>query len=388
MTTSSQNYKETLTRLISQLASSRFLRWWLGELSSLVPAWMRQSKLDSDQFMAIPLEQVNAQWSRPEGDEQRDLVLTLPRSRVLSKTITLPLATEENLRQVLEFQMEQHTPFAPSQVYYGYTVSGRDFDKGQLAVELVVTPRDVVDAAIKILGVHGGAVRAVFSQEMWVKGNFVNLLPQALGSAPSPLMEGANPWLVALAILLALSAMTMPLVIKREAVVQMLPWVEKGKKAAESVDAVRRELDARVDQHNYLLEKRQLMPAVIQILEELTRILPDDTWVQTLDIKGRELQIQGETASSVRLIGLFEQSSIFKDASFRSPLTKGLVSGSEHFQLAIQVRPAALPLPAASAAQSAASSPVPPVVPASASSAPAQKTSEPATTPFAGGNKP
>lgn len=384
MTTSSQNYKEVLSRLKSQLASSRFLRWWLGELSSLVPAWMRPSKLDADQFMAIPLEQVNAQWSRPEGGERRDLVLTLPRSHVLSKTVTLPLATEENLRQVLEFQIEQHTPFAPNQVYFGYMVSGRDFDKGQLAVELEVAPRNAVDAAIKTLGVQGAEVRAVFSQEMWVKGNFVNLLPEGLGSVPSPLMLGANPWLVALVILLALSATTMPLIIKREAVIQMLPWVEKGKTAAESVDAVRRGLDARVDQHNYLLEKRQLMPAIIQILEELTRILPDDTWVQTLDIKGRELQIQGETASSVRLIGLFEQSSIFKDASFRSPLTKGLVSGSEHFQLAIQVRSAASPISVASAT----SSPVSSAALASASSAPAQNASEPATAAFTGVKRP
>ncbi len=388
MTTSTENYKDTLTKLKKQLVNSRFLRWWLGELATVVPAWMRPPALDANQFMAVPLEQVNAQWSGPEGAGQRELVLTLPRSRVLSKIITLPLATEESLRQVLEFQMEQHTPFAPSQVYFGYAVIRRDFDKGQLAAELVVTPRNAVDAAIKTLEEKGVAVRAVFPQEMWGKGSFVNVLPETLGSVPSPWIQGANPWLLTLVVLMSLSAMAMPLVIKREAVVQMLPWVEKGKKAAEAVDTVRRELDARVDQHNYLLEKRQMTPTVIQTLEELTRILPNDTWVQTFDLKGRELQIQGETASSTRLIGLFEQSSIFKDASYRSPLTKGLASGSEHFQLAIQVRPATLPQPAASAAQPAASSPMPPVAPASASSAPAQKASEPATAALTGGKKP
>ena len=35
--------------------------------------------------------------------------------------------------------------------------------------------------------------------------------------------------------LLAVAAVAMPVVIKREAVVQLLPWVEKGKKAAETV---------------------------------------------------------------------------------------------------------------------------------------------------------
>lgn len=351
MNTSTENFKETLARLKQQLVASRFLRWWLGELASMVPAWMRSTSLDAKSFILVPLDQVNVQFARPEAGDQRDLALTLPPSRVLRKTLTLPLATEENLRQVLEFQIEQHTPFPATKVYFGYQVTGRDFEHGQLTVEFAATPRDGVDAAIKTLDGLALPVRAVFAADMLAAGNLVNLLPVGLGKAPSALRHGANPWLAALVALLALTAVAMPLVIKREAVVQLLPWVEKGKKAAETVDTLRRELVARVDKHNYLLEKRQSAPTVIQALEELTRVLPDDTWVQTLDIKGKELQIQGETASSVRLIGLFERSSMFREASFRSPLTKGQSSGTERYQLALQIRPVAAvaPTPAASA---------------------------------------
>ncbi len=364
MSTSTENFKETLAKLKQQLFASRFLRWWLGELSSISPAWMRPTSANAANFTLVPLEQVSAQFSRSDDGDQRDLALTLPPSRVLRKTLTLPLATEENLRQVLEFQMEQHTPFPAARVYFGYQVTGRNFEHGQLAVEFVATPRDGVDAAIKTLAGLTLPVRAVFAADMLAAGNLVNLLPAALGKAPSTLRHGVNPWLAALVALLALTAIAMPLVIKREAVMQLLPWVEKGKKAAETVDALRRELAVRVDKHNYLLEKRQSAPTVIQVLEELTRVLPDDTWVQTLDIKGKELQIHGETASSVRLIGLFEQSTMFREASFRSPLTKGQSSGTERYQLALQIRPVAatvaVPTPAVSAAVALpASAPMP-----------------------------
>jgi general secretion pathway protein L len=355
MNTSTENFKETLARLKQQLVGSRFLRWWLGELTAMAPAWMRSTSLNAQSFCLVPLEQATAQFARPDNNDQRDLALTLSPSRVLRKTLTLPLATEESLRQVLEFQMEQHTPFPASKVYFGYQVAGRDFEQGQLSVEFVATPREGVDAAIKTLSNLALPVRAVFAADMLAAGNLVNLLPAGLGKAPSALRHGANPWLAALVVLLALTAVAMPLVIKREAVVQLLPWVEKGKKAAETVDTLRRELVARVDKHNYLLEKRQSAPTVIQALEELTRVLPDDTWVQTLDIKGKELQIQGETASSVRLIGLFERSSMFREASFRSPLTKGQSSGTEHYQLALQIRPVAAVAPPASAPVPAAS---------------------------------
>jgi general secretion pathway protein L len=160
-------------------------------------------------------------------------------------------------------------------------------------------------------------------------------------------------------LLLALAALIAPVVIKREAVSQVLPWVEKGKRAAEATDSLRKELESRVAEHNYLLKKKQELPPVVLALEELTRILPDDTWVQQLDIKGTELQIQGETASSSKLIGLFEQSKMFHDAGFRSPLTKGQGASAEHYQLAAELRPVPIrpPETPASAPMSALSSP-------------------------------
>ncbi len=352
MITSTENSRSPLDKLKKQLADSRFLHWWLGELTGMVPAWMRASSPDSSSFVAIPLDSVNAQMRLPSTGGE--LALTISTDRILRKLITLPLATQENLRQVLEFQIEQYTPFSPSQVYFGFLVKARSFELGQLTVELVVTPRDAIDEALKTLSELGVDVRTAFAQDMFAANTLLNLLPAALSIAPSPLKHGPNLWLAVLVVLLGLAAIAMPIVIKREAVLQMLPWVDRAKKAAETVDTMRRDLDARIERHNFVLGKRENSPAVIQLLEELTRVLPDDTWVQTLDIKGKELQIQGETASSVRLIGLFEQSSVFKDASFRSSLTKGQVSGTEHYQLALQIRPIAKPASAPEMPQLAA----------------------------------
>ena len=367
----------------------------------MVPAQMRPAGLDAERLALVRLEQGSAFFRlfdhgsiRDAGSVvlqtldataqrqaflaaldqvrvgQRNVVLVLSPQRVLQKTLTLPLATEENLRQVLEFQIEEHTPFSLAQVYFAYRVTGRDFERGQLAVDFVATPRDAVDEAVKTLNDWGSDVRAVVAEDMLAAGALVNLLPVAHRKAPSLLKQGANPWVAALVVLLALAAMAMPLVIKREAVVQMLPWLEKGKTAAEAADTLRRNLETKIDEHNYLLEKRQALPPVIVALEELTRILPDDTWVQQLDIKGKELQIQGETASSVRLIGLFEQSAPFHDASYRSPLTKGQVAGSERYQLALQMRPVS-PGQAAAPVAEAASAVV--IIPAIKSSEPAME---------------
>lgn len=355
MTASLENFNVSLAKWKKQLKASRFLTWWLAELSGMVPGWMRSSAPTLSDYEVLPLEHIHPQMATPESTGSRALAITLSARQVLRKTLSLPLATEENLRQVLEFQVEQHTPFAPNTVYFGHRIQARDFESKQLTVELVVVPRTSVDPAIKILSGLGREVRAVFVDELLSAGVLLNLLPAAVsGGAPSPLRQGANPWLAGLVVVLAFAAVAAPPLIKREAVVQLLPWVEKGKQAAEVVSVARRDLESRVEQHNYLLEKRRASPAVIQIMEELTHILPDDTWIQVFDLKGKKLQIQGETASSSRLIGLFEKSNFFREASFSSALYKGQVSGTERYQLEIQLRTIAkqdsAPLPPAASA--------------------------------------
>jgi general secretion pathway protein L len=358
MTALFENFNESLAKLKKQMKSSRFLAWWLEELSGMVPRWMRSSGPTLENYMVLPLEQVHPQMVKPVVAGNRVVAISLSNRNVLRKTISLPLATEENLRQVLEFQVEQHTPFSPDRVYFSYLVRARDFESKQLTVELVVAPRDTLDPATKILLGMGVVVRAVFADEHLTSGVLLNLMPVTdAAHSRSLLRQGANPWLAGIVLLLALAAAAIPPLVKREAVVQLLPWVEKGKKAAEMVSAVRAELEARVEQHNYLIEKRQASPAVIQVMEELTHILPDDTWIQVFDLKGRKLVIQGETASSSRLIGLFEKSTIFREASFTSALFKGQLPGTERYQLEIQLR--AITKNDAAAQSSAANTPAP-----------------------------
>ena len=74
-------------------------------------------------------------------------------------------------------------------------------------------------------------------------------------------------------------------------------------------DRVIREMNANLERqvadYNFLLTKKQGTPPTLAYVEEVSRLLPDNTWLQQLEIKMagkvRELQIIGETASSSRL---------------------------------------------------------------------------------------
>jgi general secretion pathway protein L len=69
---------------------------------------------------------------------------------------------------------------------------------------------------------------------------------------------------------------------------------------------------------------------VIEVLGLVTRLLPDDTWVQQLDIKQDSVELRGVSEQATRLIKLFEDSPNFTDAAFRSPVVQARNSSRYH----------------------------------------------------------
>ena len=48
--TSTDNYRQTLGQLKKALLTSRFMRWWLGELYSMVPRHLKPAGLNAESF--------------------------------------------------------------------------------------------------------------------------------------------------------------------------------------------------------------------------------------------------------------------------------------------------------------------------------------------------
>ena len=54
------------------------------------------------------------------------VVLRLPAGQVLEQSVALPLAAERDPERVLHYELDRLTPFAPDEVYWGWTVARRD----------------------------------------------------------------------------------------------------------------------------------------------------------------------------------------------------------------------------------------------------------------------
>ena len=89
-----------------------------------------------------------------------------------------------------------------------------------------------------------------------------------------------------------------------------------------------------------LLERRKYQtPASVIVLETLSQVLPDNTYVTELHLAGNKLQIAGITTDAPSLISLIEQSRHFTRATFYAPTTRSPSDPGERFHIEAQVEP-------------------------------------------------
>lgn len=369
-----EHYRQLLKRLDQRLGFNRFFCWWIKELEALLPHRLRQGpggltervslvdffpptvtisqfkdgkryeigRIDVSSLDDIKLKQAFHVLVEKAQESSVGVALELNPRQVLLREIQLPLAAEENLRQVLAFEMDRLTPFSHGDVYFDFRILSRNQELNCINVQLAVATRLIVDKGVAFLAQMGVQSTEVVLIDDIAPSNekvFNFLSPERRVRPAAVQLSRTNLVLGFVLVLLVLGAMMLPLVLKRQAVVELNPVVERARVAAEKTDKLRVMLEQKVEEYNFLLEKKQSLPAVIELLDELTRLLPDDTWVQQFDVKGKELQFQGETGSSSKLIITLEQSRLIHEASFRSPLTKGIGSNTERFHLVATIKP-------------------------------------------------
>ena len=341
--------------------------WWINELAGMLPKSVRAAILPSVERLYLALhadELIARQGTRestheigrysltdktlaPEStreleelaDRSREIVLCLPANKLLRKTLTLPLAAEENLRQVLGFEMDRQTPFTADQVYFDYMQTDRDPKTSTLTLDLVVTRRSYLDellATLEGLGLQPHQA-TVCTELASGQAQPINLLPAAARQRRPDTARYLNLALGVIALMLLLATIALPLANKIQVINELEARTELINDKAEVTRRLRDKIEQLGTDSRFLAEKKQTTSMALALIDELTRILPDDTWIERLDIKGQEVLIQGQSASAAALIPLIESSSILSNPRFRSPVTQLPRTNTERFHLSAEV---------------------------------------------------
>ncbi|MCP3868265.1 MAG: pilus assembly protein PilM [Gammaproteobacteria bacterium] len=354
---------EHTTDLKSELKS--FWAWWTKELATLIPALLTGANNQGKRALLVLLDREktvflarrNQHWEElgqfhpgstaaevqtiinPRKAKKRQVVARLPHASGLRRELELPLAAEQDLHQVLTHQMDTLSPYPPDEIYFDYQIRGRDIKKRTLQVEVLLAPKHVVDDAVVRLEKWGITPEILDSGELEQTGQpEYNLLP-----APLTLQKNRSSLSRLNKLLLVLNLLLLGIMAGNHlfglasAEAQLQTRMETAKLKADATLKIRARADKLKEEAAFLQNlKRETVPK-IAVLDELTRILPDGTWLDRAILEENQIRLFGLSSKASTLISEIEKSSMFQDVAFQAPVVQEKRYSSERFQISADV---------------------------------------------------
>lgn len=263
------------------------------------------------------------------ADVREDLLqvdLLLPEKRVLRKMLSLPTEVADNLQEVLGYQIARLTPFSADKLYY--TATSADTSGPMLEVELLAVPRAYADPLIEqIERVSGFNV-----SRLSVAGNpQANLFGSARGANRWWLRLNHNSWLLIGVTLALLAAAVTPILKERHLVIERKAAITQLQASVQGLAAVKESLEHDLDGLNQMVNRRVSLPSSNRVISEVTRLMPDTTYLTALNIQKDLLTLNGIGKDAVDLIPLINSSPLFDGARFGSPVSRSAGTGLDQF---------------------------------------------------------
>ncbi|CAA6800121.1 MAG: Tfp pilus assembly protein PilN [uncultured Thiotrichaceae bacterium] len=261
------------------------------------------------------------------------LELALDKRQALHLQHNFPEAAQDNIKQVVSYQLDRLTPFAATEAYFGASVASRDKVKKEVLADIYVAPKMLVDkiaTRFSDLGIPDfDSVSTANGAASLSHGRDVSA-----GSSTSESWSRIPLYFFLAALVLSLAA---PVLYKQRRVDQITTALSDLKRDSAGQLEVRDKLLAAEDALVFLKERRRTSPVALEIVEKLSAEIPMHTWLERLELEGQQVQIRGESRKALTLIDTLEESAHFKRVSFKSPVTRSKNSGKDKFHIQAQV---------------------------------------------------
>jgi general secretion pathway protein L len=366
-----------------------FWTWWMHGLSSWVPQSLRavfglsQQRLllqrDGDELRMLltvrnedgqdsvrELGRVPLELEVSDGDDPLAGIvsarvaslprwLLLPAAAGLRRRLSLPAAAADRLREVLAFEIDRQTPFTAQDVSYDARVLARRGDS-QIDAELIVVPKGALERALEglgaplratLAGVDMAATASATASSVADAGDSdatadavsepppigVNLLPDAqrrLRRDPSSML---NLVLATVAIAALGAGLWQIRANRTEAADAFEAEAKLRSQQAKRVSDEKKQLVDLVEGLRFLQNTRTGRPTTVEVLDELSRRLPDNTYVEKVSVEGDKLLVIGLSSEASRLVEILQTSKLWRSMSLTGALQPDPRTGKDRFTL-------------------------------------------------------
>lgn len=255
-----------------------------------------------------------------------NVLLRISSANVVERTIQIPKAASDVIEPVLRNQMERIVPWPSEETRFGYRVSGDNAAApDQLNIQVVATTRGMIDNALRRARSIGLDPFAVDFAPDEAAEDTDSL--ELLTLTPDPVTKTAKVLRTALSLVAALAitigAFGFYLMWNRQTESDDLEArVAAERMRVEEVKKLNAENTELRRQRQRLVRRKADEPAVMVLVEALSRALPDTAYLTDLEIHGGETRIVGKSDDPTALITILEDTPQFEDVHFSAPTTR------------------------------------------------------------------
>ncbi|HEX3430098.1 MAG TPA: PilN domain-containing protein [Rhizomicrobium sp.] len=265
-----------------------------------------------------------------------DVAMQLPREEVLRRHFELPAARRAVLARAVPFELERLSPIESDRLYYDFTVLQSTKARKQAELEIRIVKRTSVDSAVALAreaGLRVGAIRFAGDAR---EANWRSFPVDRTAWLKLKWRRWNVLALAGLAIVLALLVLFAAYLRGASAADELSAELDAASNRAAIVHRLAHEIsDVQAQIEFPLAEKRA--PFLLRILSEVTRELPDGTWLTEFELDSGKVHIQGFSKSASDVVGDIDRSPLFANAQFMAPLQSSQ-NGNERFDLSFDVK--------------------------------------------------
>ena len=263
--------------------------------------------------------------------------LVLQPGRFMFRPLELPRRASDFLDGIVRAQIDRLTPWSAADAAFGWSAPS-DIGNDRMVLTVAATARALIAPLVDTVSGFGVNSISVCTVPPDSGAAAIKVFEQKLRGALD--VGRVRRGLVAallVAGLLAGTATTASIVIGGDLQARQ---DDIASRIAARRASLRANLDAGGNAALTALERRKHQtPSSVIVLEALSQILPDHTYVTELRIVGDTMQIVGLTRDAPLLIRLIEQNSHFTRATFFAPTTRAPSQSGEQFHIEARIEP-------------------------------------------------
>lgn len=289
-----------------------------------------------------------AETLREFGISKTDVAIALPKGLIITKDAEFPTAVKENIGNVISYELDRITPLNPDDSYYDFTITSEDTHS--IKVNIMAAKASVINPyinALKEIGINinsaftnnylneksalvkdPGSLAVIYHLSNTDKG--INILNKGLKQAEK--MPLAFTLILSTAILTIITLyLASPIYIETKKFQQIEAQIKSKKPDLKAVEALKKEVETLSSEVRTIEGFKQNSPKDLDMIKELTSIIPKNTWLTRIRITNTTVEIEGYAETTSGLLTAIENSKYFSKAEFASPTFKDISLKADRF---------------------------------------------------------